>query len=100
MPHSFAPEVVTAVLSHMNVDHGGDGLTIVRAFAAPDAESVRMTALDGDAGEWEATVGGQRRAVRIPWTVAITERAEIRREIVALYDLAAAKLGLPPRARH
>ncbi|NQX28242.1 DUF2470 domain-containing protein [Microbacteriaceae bacterium VKM Ac-2854] len=100
MPHTFAPEIVAAILSHMNVDHGGDGRTIVRAFAEPDADSVRMTALDGDAGEWDATVGTETRAVRIPWTTPITERAEIRREIVALYDLAATKLGLPPREKH
>lgn len=97
---SFAPEIVTAILQHMNGDHGGDGLAIVRAFGEPDAESVRMTGLDGEAGEWEATVGAETRAVRVPWTTPITERAEIRREIVALYDLAAERLGLPPRVRH
>ncbi|NQX12727.1 DUF2470 domain-containing protein [Microbacteriaceae bacterium VKM Ac-2855] len=84
----------------MNGDHGTDGLTIVRAFAEPEASSVRMTGLDGDGGDWEATVGDEVRSVRVPWTEPITERAEIRREIVRLYDAAAERLGLPPRERH
>jgi hypothetical protein len=35
--------------------------------------------------------------VRVPWSGTITERSEIRREIVVLYDRACAKLGVTPR---
>jgi hypothetical protein len=33
----------------------------------------------------------------VPWSTEITERPEIRREIVVLYDAACAKLGIEPR---
>ena len=37
-------------------------------------------------------------ALRVPWLGgSITERAEVRREIVALYDEACHRLGVPAR---
>jgi hypothetical protein len=41
---------------------------------------------------------GSEDSVRIPWPGGpITERREVRREIVALYDAACERLGVPPR---
>ncbi|MFT4235029.1 MAG: DUF2470 domain-containing protein [Microbacterium sp.] len=97
---TFSPEVTDAILRHMNGDHTDDNTLIVRAFADASATSATMVGLDGDAGEWEATgADGETRRVRVPWpSGAITERAEIRREVVRLYDAACAKLGVAPRA--
>ncbi|QNE48222.1 DUF2470 domain-containing protein [Glaciihabitans sp. INWT7] len=103
MPDSpvFPPAVVAAVLSHMNSDHADDNLLIARAFADPAAAACTMTSLDGEAGYWsyvvERTGGRHERDLRMPWAAAITERAEIRREIVSLYDQAHARLGTTPR---
>ena len=96
--HTFAPEIVDAVLKHMNTDHVADNLVIVRAFADPAAESAIMAGLDGDGGTWTVTSPDGTRDVRIEWAVPVTERAGIRREVVVLYDAACEKLGLPPRA--
>jgi hypothetical protein len=96
---TFPAEVVTAVLAHMNDDHGDDSLRIVQAFARPDATSAVMTGLDEHVGVWQATTGTAVEELRIPWPAApITERAEIRREVVALHDQACAALGVAPPA--
>jgi hypothetical protein len=99
MPHIFDDDALTGVLRHMNDDHLADNLLIVRAFGAPDAVDAAMTGFDGDGGEWSAsTAGGAATTVRVPWPGgAITERREVRREIVALYDAACARLGVEPR---
>ena len=97
MTHEFEPDVVAAVLHHMNDDHTDDALLIARAFGAPEAESATMTGLDGDAGVFTAVVDGAEVEVRVPWSEPITERPQIRREVVVLYDRACAALGLEPR---
>ncbi|WP_232677269.1 DUF2470 domain-containing protein [Nocardioides sp. R-C-SC26] len=90
----FDDAAVTAVLAHMNDDHTDDSLLIARAFGVPGATSSTMTGFDGEGGVWD--VDGQ--TVRIGWPAGpITERAEVRREIVALYDAACERLGLEPR---
>jgi hypothetical protein len=95
--HTFDENIVSAILTHMNHDHRDDNLLIARAMVAPDAEAATMTGLDGSAGMWNVTVDGDEREVRIPWSVPITERAEVRREIVVLYEAACARLGVASR---
>ncbi|MDD6791207.1 MAG: DUF2470 domain-containing protein, partial [Thermobifida fusca] len=86
------------VTQHMNDDHPDDTLLIVRAFGGyPEATAARMTGLDGTAGEYSATVDGREVAVRIPWSQPLTERAQIRTEVVRLYREACARLGVAPR---
>lgn len=101
MPHDFDPEVVSAVLRHMNGDHTDDNLLIARAFADPDGGAItaaRMTGFDGDAGWWRITRGGADEDLRVPWPGGpIAARPEVRREVVALYDQACARLGVEPR---
>lgn len=96
----FSQDVVDAVLHHMNTDHTEDNLVIVRAFARRDAEAARMTGLDSDGGEWLATVAGADLPVRVAWPAPVTERPQIRKAVVELYDRACAELGLPPREPH
>ncbi len=99
MPHTFAPDVVAAVLRHMNVDHTDDNLLIVRAFGqTAEVHAAVMTGFDGDGADWEADSGDNAVHVRVPWPSApITERAQVRREVVAVYREACARLGVPPR---
>jgi hypothetical protein len=81
----------------MNDDHNDDNLLIARAFANVDATSSIMTSLDEKGGTWAYTADGEDHSVTVPWSTEISERAEIRREIVVLYDDACEKLGLEPR---
>lgn len=97
MPHTFAPEIVDAVLKHMNDDHTDDNLIIARAFSdRPDSvTSAVMSDCDGEAGVWDVTVDGAQTQLRIPWPGGpISERPEIRREVVALYNAAYERLGI------
>ncbi|RFA10969.1 hypothetical protein B7R54_18445 [Subtercola boreus] len=97
---AFAPDVVAAILAHMNDDHPEDNLVIVRAFGAPDAERAAMIDLDTVGGTWAAWLVPEDETVQvvIPWpSGTIGTRGEIRREIVALHDAASSALGLPPR---
>ena len=93
----FPPDVVAAVLAHMNSDHNDDNLLIARAFATPDATAATMTTLDHRGGTWVYWVGQEQHELTVQWSAEIVERPEIRREIVHLYDRACAKLGIEPR---
>ena len=95
---NFDAAVVAAVLDHMNGDHPEDNLLIARAFGDQNANSAVMTGLDGSAGIWSYTLDGATRELSVPWSRTISERPEIRREVVVLYDAACAKLGVEPRA--
>ncbi|MDT0202351.1 DUF2470 domain-containing protein [Nocardioides sp. AE5] len=98
MSHTFEPQVIDAVLAHMNGDHTEDNLVIARANGHPDATSATMTGLDGDAGVWSVTDPAGEHELRITWPGGpISERPEIRREVVVVFEAAAAALGLPPR---
>lgn len=100
MTHEFDPDTRRAVLAHMNADHLDDNVLIVRAFGPhPVVSTAVMTGFDGDGGDWDVTSDeGATSAMRIPWPAgSITERREVRREVVALYDAACARLGLTPR---
>ncbi|MFF8765637.1 DUF2470 domain-containing protein [Nocardiopsis dassonvillei] len=97
----FSPEVVAAVTAHMNGDHPEDTLLICRALGGqPEATAARMTGLDGDGGDYAVTVDGTEHAVRVPWARPLTERAQIRAEVVRMYQEACNRLGVTPRGRH
>lgn len=105
MTHHFDDAALTGVLGHMNGDHGDDNLLIARAFAGDagiaDAEITAsvMTGFDGDRGIWQVTLAdGSTADVEVPWLSGpISERREVRREIVALYDEACRRLDVEPR---
>ncbi len=90
----------------MNDDHSDDNLLIARAFGDRGATTAYMVDVDGHAGHWvysaaaadEIVVAEGETALRVEWSGPITERAEIRREIVVLYNRACAALGIEPRA--
>ncbi|WP_394279532.1 DUF2470 domain-containing protein [Microbacterium sp.] len=100
MPSEFDDAVRTAVLRHMNNDHRDDNVLIARAFGPfGDVIDATMTTFDGDGGQWHViTADGAEEVIRVPWPGgSISERPEVRREIVALYDAACARLGVEPR---
>ena len=95
---TFSPDVVAAVLHHMNDDHRDDSTVIVRAFAGVDPSAAEMSGLDEHAGFWSYTVGAETRELRVPWSKELTERPEIRREVVLVYRAACDKLGIEPNS--
>lgn len=93
--------MIGAVTKHMNGDHPEDNLLIVRAFGAPGASESTMIGLDSSAGVWRVIDELGEREVRVEWPGGpISERPEIRREVVVLYNAACEKLGLPAREEH
>ena len=82
----------------MNNDHLDDNLLIARAFGESQATSSVMKSLDGSGGTWAYSGPAGEHELTVPWSTEISERAEIRREIVVLYDAACARLGITPRA--
>lgn len=94
---TFDAQTVTAVLHHMNNDHPEDNLLIARAFGDVSADSAVMTGLNGSAGVWTYTVNRTAHELSVPWTKTISERPEIRREVVVVYNAACAKLGVQRR---
>jgi hypothetical protein len=95
---SFSPDIVDAVLAHMNDDHRDDNVVIVRAFAGRDAERAHMSDVDTRGGTWRYLFEGEEHELHLPWSSGeITQRPEINREIVVLYDAACAQLGVEPR---
>lgn len=98
MGNPFDQDVIDAVTGHMNADHPEDSLLIVRALGDQrDATSAVMTGLDGAGADFEATVEGRPVTVRVPWSKPLTERPEIRLEVVRMYTEACAILGVTPR---
>ncbi|NUU20345.1 MAG: DUF2470 domain-containing protein [Streptomycetaceae bacterium] len=94
----FAPDVIAAITRHMNVDHPDDNLLIVRGLGGKDtATSARMSGLDGLGADFVAVVDGADTDVRVPWSRELTERREVRVEVVRLYQEACAALGVEPR---
>ncbi|GAA2308325.1 hypothetical protein GCM10010149_68020 [Nonomuraea roseoviolacea subsp. roseoviolacea] len=94
----FTAEAVEAIKRHMNDDHGGDALLIVRGLGGrPEATSALTSGVDGEAIEF--TVDGGER-VRVPWGETLTERAQVRTAVVRLYRRACEELGVEPRGEH
>jgi hypothetical protein len=93
----FSSDVVAAVLHHMNDDHLDDNLLIAKAFGSPDAESSTMTTLDEHGGTWVYATPSGEKTVTVPWTTTLSERPDIRREVVVMYRRACGILGIDPR---
>ncbi|MBG6089997.1 hypothetical protein IW256_004110 [Actinomadura viridis] len=115
--------MVRQITRHMNDDHAEDCAAICRALGGrPGAHAARMTGLDADgidfvalmdpAGEPPGDEGqeggsgagsggaGREVPVRIPWSRRLTERAQVRHEVVRMAAEARAALGPAARAGH
>ncbi len=97
----FTDDVVSAVTGHMNGDHTDDNLLIARAFGYPDATVSLMTGVTGQGGVWAVTDSSGQHELAVAWPGGeISERPDIRRQVVELYKLACAELGVSPREEH
>ena len=98
MTGPFTPDVVGAVCRHMNDDHAEDSLLICRTLGGqPAATRARATGLDAEGMEFAVTVHDIEVPVRVPFAHRLTERVQIRQEVVRMYREACERLGLPPR---
>ncbi len=92
-------DAVDAICRHMNSDHADDSLLIVRALGGrPTAQQASMSGLDAEAAVFEAVVDGVTETVRVPWSEPVTERAQVRAEVVQMYQRACSASGIEPRA--
>jgi hypothetical protein len=97
-PSPFSPEVVAAIARHMNDDHADDNVTICRGLGGqPATSAATMTGMTPDGIVFEAIVADAPTEVVIPWAEPITERAQVRTEVVRMHTEAATALGLPAR---
>ena len=91
---TLEPEVVAQIARHMNEDHADDNVLIVRTLGGqPDATAARMSGLDAEAMEFEATVHDIAVPVRIPFSAPITDRHQVRSEAVRMCNEAREALG-------
>jgi len=94
----FGSDVVAAVSRHMNDDHAADCLLICRTLGGrPDATAAAMTGMDATGIEFTVTVGDADETVRVPFSRPLSERAEVRPEVVRMYRDACAAAGVAPR---
>ena len=97
MSTAFSPEVVAQIARHMNDDHADDNVLIVRGLGGiSTASAARMSGLDADGMDFEATVNDILVPVRIPFSARLTERRQVRTEAVRMYQEACAALGVEP----
>ncbi len=97
-PDPFPPDVVAQVARHMNDDHAEDCLLICRAFGdLAEADAARMSGMDADGLDFVAQVAEASVPVRVPFAYRLTERRQVRAEVVRMYREACARLGVPPR---
>ncbi|MBT1018622.1 biliverdin-producing heme oxygenase [Canibacter sp. lx-72] len=81
----------------MNDDHQKDSLIIAKANGFPAATTAKMTDIDGSAGVWQVTDSAGTHELRIPWAGGeITERPQIREEIVKISTAAQQRFGITP----
>jgi heme oxygenase len=89
----FEPKVIAAICHHMNTDHVADTLVICQgAGGQRGAEAARMTGFDGEGADFAAVVDGAEVPIRIDWAAPLSERAEVRPEIVRLFTESKAQL--------
>lgn len=98
-PSPFSPEVVAAIARHMNDDHAADNVTIVRGLAGvTSATAATMTTMTPEGIVFAVSDGSEDTTeVVVAWSEPITERAQVRAEVVRMHTEAAAALGEAPR---
>lgn len=95
----FDEDVVRGVLAHMNDDHADEALTIVQAHGAREASGAALSGFDSHNTVW-TVIGpeGPIDELHVPWpSGVVTDRRQIRGEIVSLYQASCTALGLDPK---
>lgn len=96
MTNPFSDDVIAAITKHMNHDHAADGLVMCQGVGGfPDASAARMDDFDGDGADFVVTVDEVEKPCRIAWAHGLSERKEVRPEIVRIYHESRRILGLP-----
>jgi len=93
---TFGPDVVDAICRHMNGDHADDCLRMVQGLGGVPATAATMTGLDDLSAFFRATTEDGELDVALPWSHRLTERAEVRTEVVVMHEQACRALGLEP----
>ena len=90
MAHHFEPDVIEGICGYMNADSMRGNLTeIVKALSSDEAiTDAKLVGFDGDGFDVEVT-GGSATTARFPWTRQITQRGEVREELLLLFERAA-----------
>jgi hypothetical protein len=97
----FGPEVVAAVVSHMNADHAADNLAICRAATGePALRSAQLRTLDRAGLVFDAEGPGGSVAVVVPWRREIVERADIRLQVTEMALEARPEGAAEPHQEH
>lgn len=91
---TFSPDVVGAILRHMNGDHPADCLRIVQGLGGLNATEATMTGLDADHAFFRADTADGPVDVSLPWSERLTERAQVRTEVVRMHEEACTALGI------
>jgi len=94
----LTPDVIGAIARHMNDDHAADSLLIVQQLGGrADASAAKLRTLDGNGIVFDVTLPEGTAEVRVPWYEEITERGQVRLEVVRMYQDACARAGIAPR---
>lgn len=90
MAHQFDAEIVTAISTYMNDDSMEATLGAIIERARPDLAGKRalIVGFDGDGVDFDVATDAGPERIRIDWARPITERAEVRQELLALYERA------------
>ena len=95
---AFTPEESSAIMRHMNGDHAADSVLMCRALAGLAlADSATVVGVDKEGIDFAAIVEGTPVAARILWGRHLADRAEVRGEVVRLYQEACRLLDIEPR---
>lgn len=90
MAHEFEPDVVAAITGYMNDESMAATLGAIAEKARPEFADLRATLVgfDGDGMDLEVAAPTGPELVRVAWLRPITERAEVREQLFALYERA------------
>ena len=94
-------EVIAAVARHMNNDHAEDNAVICRGVGGrAEVTAARFVGMTTRACGFAITTPDGSSELEVPFANEVTERAEVRAEVAALYHRSAAMLGIAPRIEH
>lgn len=97
---AFDPNVLTAVMAHMNSHHRDDCRLIARAFGElPEVDDALLTDLRRDGAVFTTVTPNGSMDVLVPWSRPMAQRSDHRDEMARMYRDACRTLALQPRGR-
>jgi hypothetical protein len=91
MAHQFEPDVIAAICNYMNDASMRANLTeIVKALSSDDdITEATMIRFDGDGFDVDIAKNGDTSVARFPWSRPVTQRGEVREQLLLLFERAA-----------